>query len=248
MAIISCWSIYCPLRSCKLSSLACRCYYYEMTLSRQEDSRRSGGRANQKARTRTALLQAAADLVREGKPPSMPEAADRALVSVATAYRYFPTAEDLWWEASNMAIGHHGNLAEAERRVEEVGPDPQARLEALIRSVGFAMLDDQVPYRRITKTALEQWFRQADASDRERVPIRQGRRNEQIKNVIAPLHGQLPKKDIDRITHALGLVVGTEAMIALIDAVGLDTPTAKKTLLDAGRWLLGGALAELTDT
>ena len=93
----------------------------------------------------------------------MPEAADRALVSVATAYRYFSSAEDLWWEASNEAFGDQGTLAEAERRVEAAGTDPQARLEALIRSVGFRMLDDQVPYRRIAKTALEQWFRQADA-------------------------------------------------------------------------------------
>jgi hypothetical protein len=31
------------------------------------------------------------------------------------------------------------------------------------------------------------------------------------------------------------------------DAVGLDVPTAKESLLDAGRWLVSGALAELTD-
>jgi hypothetical protein len=65
--------------------------------------------------------------------------------------------------------------------------------------------------------------------------------------VIAPLEAQLPKKDLDRIAHALGLVVGSEAMISLIDAVGLDVPAAKKTLLDAGRWLLAGALAELSE-
>jgi hypothetical protein len=139
-------------------------------------------------------------------------------------------------------------LAEAEARIEAAGSDPPARLDALIRSLGFEMLDDQVPYRRIAKTALEQWFRQADASDGERVPIRQGRRKDQINHVIAPLHEKLPKKDVDRIARALGLVVGTEAMIALTDAVGLDVPAAKRTLLDAGRWLLAGALAELDHT
>jgi AcrR family transcriptional regulator len=218
-----------------------------MALSRQEVSRNSGGRANQKTRTRTALLNAAAELVREGKPPSMPEAADRALVSVATAYRYFSSAEDLWWEASNQAFGQQSSLARAEQRIEAAGSDPQARLEALIRSVGFEMLDDQVPYRRIAKSALEQWFRQAAASPGERVPIRQGRRNQQIRNVITPLEAQLPKKDLDRIAHALGLVIGSEAMISLTDAVGLDVSAAKRTLLDAGRWLLAGALAELCE-
>jgi AcrR family transcriptional regulator len=221
-------------------------YYYEMNLSRQETFRSNEGRANQKARTRAALLQAAAELVRQGRPPSMPEAADRALVSVATAYRYFSSAEDLWWEASNVALGWQATLDEARQRVEAAGSDPHARLEALIRSLGFAMLDDQVPVRQIAKGALEQWFRQADKPDSERVPIRQGRRNEQIRNVVAPLAGKLATKDIDRIARALGLVVGTEAVIALTDAVGLDVPAAKRTLLDAGRWLITGALAELT--
>jgi AcrR family transcriptional regulator len=175
----------------------------------------------------------------------MPEAADRALVSVATAYRYFPSAEDLWWEASNMAIGLEGMLAEIEQRVEEAGSDPQARLEALLRVIAFRMLDDQVPYRRIAKASQEQWFRQADAPDSERVPVREGRRNAQIRDVLAPLDTQMSENDVDRIAHALGLVVGTEAMIALTDAVGLDVPAAKTTLLDAGRWLLAGAIAEL---
>lgn len=175
----------------------------------------------------------------------MPEAADKALVSVATAYRYFPSAEELWWEASNAAFGDQAVFAQARDRVEAAGSDPQCRLEALVRVIGFQMLDDQMPYRRIAKSALDQWFRQADSPPGERVPIRQGRRNEQIRHVVAPLEGQLPKKDIDRIAHALGLVIGSEAMISLTDAVGLDTPTAKRTLLDAARWLLAGALAEI---
>lgn len=177
----------------------------------------------------------------------MPDAAERALVSVATAYRYFSSAEDLWWEAANAAFNYEGVGTQAEERIAAAGSDPQARLEALIRSVGFHMLDDQMPYRRIAKSALEQWFRQADEIPNQRVPIRQGRRNEQIRKVVAPLDGRLAKRDIDRVAHALGLVVGSEAMISLTDAVGLDAPAAKKTLLDAARWLLAGALAELDD-
>jgi len=216
-----------------------------MVLSRQEESRNNRERVNQKARTRSALLQAATELVAEGKQPSMPEAADRALVSVATAYRYFSSAEDLWWEASLAAMA--ATMAEADERVEAAGTDPEARLEALIRSVQFRMLDDQMPYRRITLTAQEQWFRQADAPDDERVPIRQGRRNGQIRVAIAPLQGQLRRKDFERIARALGLIIGSEALISLTDAVGLNVPTAKATFLDAGRWLLAGALAELTE-
>jgi hypothetical protein len=45
----------------------------------------------------------------------------------------------------------------------------------------------------------------------------------------------------------LTLVIGSEAMLTLIDAVGLDVPTAKRSMLDSGRWLPAGALAELSD-
>jgi AcrR family transcriptional regulator len=216
-----------------------------MTLSRQEAARTNSGRVNQKIRTRTALLQAAAELAGEGRPPSIPEAAERALVSVATAYRYFSSAEDLWWEASSGAMER--TVTEAEQGMEAAGNDPRKRLETLVRGVGFQILDDQVPYRRIALIVQEQWFRQADRPPREGVPVRQGRRNAQIRHAIAPLEGQIPNKDLDRIAHALALIIGPEAMISLIDAAGLDVPTAKKTLLDAGRWILDGALAELTD-
>jgi AcrR family transcriptional regulator len=173
----------------------------------------------------------------------MPDAADRALVSVATAYRYFSSADELWWEASSDAL--LGATFGIDERIEAAGSDPLARLDALQRTVGFRMLEDQVPYRRVTKTALEQWFRQADEPSSERVPVREGRRNEHIRKVVAPLNGQLSTEDVDRIAHALGTVFGTEVMIALTDAVGLDVEDAKQTLLDAGRWLLSGALSEL---
>jgi len=218
-----------------------------MTVSRQDSPLRNGTRTNQKARTRAALLQAATDLFREGRSPSMPEAADRALVSVATAYRYFSSAEDLWWEATQAAVFQQ-TFDETLERTKAAGPDPQARLEAAVRSNSFAMIDDPVPFRRIAQIALELWFRQRDPADDREIPNRAGRRNELISEVLSPLGGTLPEREFDRIANALGLVLGTEAMIALIDAVGLDAPTAKDALLDAGRWLLAGALAELADS
>lgn len=129
--------------------------------------------------------------------------------------------------------------------IEAAGTDPQSRLEACVRAIGFNMLDDQIPYRRLAKAALDQWFKQAEAPDEEQAPVRQGRRDQRIAMVVAPLRGRVAKKDIDRIAHALGVIVGTDSMIALTDGMGLDVPEAKKALLDASRWLLVGGLAEL---
>jgi AcrR family transcriptional regulator len=189
-------------------------------------------------------LHAAIELVREGRPPSMPEAAERALISVATAYRYFPSAEELWSEAASEALFQPA-LQQADTAMQRAGDDPRDRLEALVRATGFRMLDDQAPYRRLAKASLELWFGQLDTPEGQKLPVREGRRNRQIARVVEPLRERLPKRDVDRIAHALGVVIGTEAMIALTDGVGLSVPEAKKAMLDAGRWILAGALSEL---
>src|SRR5512140_3415920 len=58
------------------------------------------GRPQQRRRTRMALLSAAAKLLAAGKTPSVTEVADAADVSRRTAYRYFPTQDQLLVEAA----------------------------------------------------------------------------------------------------------------------------------------------------
>jgi len=202
-------------------------------------------RSNQQLRTRTALINAATELLREGRAPSMPEAAERALVSNATAYRYFSSAEELWQEASRTAAQFGPMLDEADAHMIEAGEDPHARLEIAVREVGWRMLDDQLPCRLLAKSALDRWFSQATLPPDERVPVREGRRNRQSRRVVEPLEGKLSPGDLRRLEAALGVVLGTDSMLALTDAVGLDVDTAKEVMLDAARWLLAGALAEM---
>src|SRR6516164_10516299 len=61
-------------------------------------TREAGGRANQKTRTRRAIVDACRELVRTGSDVTMPEVANLALVSEATAYRYFPDLVSLLGE------------------------------------------------------------------------------------------------------------------------------------------------------
>lgn len=202
-------------------------------------------RSNQKARTRAALLAAAIDLVREGRPPSMAEAAERAMVSVATAYRYFPSADDLWFEAAESAADMQPMLDASQAAVDAAGTDPLRRLEVLTRTSSFYMLENQAPFRRLARAALDQWFSQRETPEADATPVREGRRNALIAQVLEPLAGDLPPEQLERLAHALGAVVGTDVMIALTDGVGLDVDTAKVAMLDACRWMLTGALAEL---
>src|SRR5512135_1119926 len=61
---------------------------------------KSAARANQQYRTRKDLLAAAARLMQAGRRPSLEDVAAAALVSRATAYRYFPDLEVLLAEAA----------------------------------------------------------------------------------------------------------------------------------------------------
>ncbi len=216
-----------------------------MTLSRQEESvTKISGRVNQKARTRAALLAAAVELLREGHPPSVADAAERALVSVATAYRYFPTADDLWAEASYETIEFVARSAEVAELVLAAGDDPAARLDVVVREIGWRMLDNPMPYRTMAKLASDRWFVQQQASGEVGAPIREGRRNRFNEMVVQPLRATLTRAECDRLVAALNVAWGTEAAISLIDVSHLDVEQAKKVMLQTCHWVLAGALAD----
>ena len=107
------------------------------------------------------------------------------------------------------------------------------------------MLDDQAPFRRLAKAALDQWFSEAEAGLRrtDPGPRRSAQPSDRARRRAAPRPA--PRRGRRPAAHALGIIVGTDAMLALTDGVGLDVAEAKSALLDAGRWLIAGALAEL---
>src|SRR3954468_303918 len=94
-----------------------------------------GGRSNQKRRTRAAIVEAARDLVETGVEVTMPAIARAALVSEATAYRYFPDLPSLIREA---LAGAWPPPAEALRPVTD-STDPVERVafacEFLLRGI-----------------------------------------------------------------------------------------------------------------
>ena len=206
-----------------------------MTVSRQEASVTKSGRVNQKARTRAALLAAAVELVREGRPPSVPDAAERALVSVATAYRYFPTADDLWTEASFETMDFTELSADVEKAVDAAGDDAGARLD---------MLENPLPYRTMAKLASERWFAQQHAPTVESALIREGRRHHWNQRIVEPLRGTLTDAERRRLVAALDVAWGTEAAISLIDVAGLEVEEAKRVMLQTAQWVLAAGLAD----
>src|SRR5215210_4385026 len=111
------------------------------------------GRVNQKRRTRAAIVAAAMELVEQGQSPTVAEVADAALVSRATAYRYFPTQEYLLFEAALEST-----RSDIDRELDEstLPEDPEARLEILIDALQERIVDKEAAFRTMLSLSLEQ--------------------------------------------------------------------------------------------
>lgn len=188
------------------------------------------GRSNQKRRTRRALLDAASQLMRQGHTPSLEEIAEEALVSRATAYRYFPSAEALLVEASlDLA------MPDAEELFRGVPSDLAARVKRLDAAVDAMIRANEPALRAMLINAL-QLSLAADARD---LPARQNRRSPLIEAALEPARDVIEPESFDRLGKALALVVGTEARVVCKDVLQLSE--AETRALKS--WMIGALVA-----
>jgi AcrR family transcriptional regulator len=184
-------------------------------------------RPNQRRRTRKDLLEAASRLMKLGLSPSLEDIAQEALVSRATAYRYFPSVEAL--------------LLEASIHLEMPGPealfppgssaDPLARLERLDAAMDEMMAANEGPLRLMLANALQRVVR--GELDGE-APPRQNRRGPLIEAALEPARDQFAPADLDRLGKILALIIGTEAMVVFKDVLQVDEAEAR----DVRQWAI----------
>jgi AcrR family transcriptional regulator len=166
-----------------------------------------GARANQQLRTRQDLLRAAARLLQSrGAAPSLDDVAAEALVSRATAYRYFPSIEALLAEAPL-----DGEVPTPESLFAGVKTaDAEARVD-LAEAALHRMVYANAP--RLKAMLVHSLRAGAGAG----APVRQNRRSALIQAALAPVRDQLDKAAYGRLCAALALVFGTESMVVLTD-------------------------------
>lgn len=174
------------------------------------------GRANQKARTRKAIVDACRELTRSGAEVTMPKVAERALVSEATAYRYFPDLVSLLQEA-----------------LAGVWPQPEQALAPVAGSrdpaerVAFAaeyLLKGVHAYEGSVRAMIAHTLTVAGAA-RARPGIRFGL----IDYALAPFEGGesgLPPDTMTQLKLDLAVAVSAEAFFTLTDLCGLPPASA----------------------
>lgn len=185
------------------------------------------GRPNQKTRTRKDLLQAASRLMKQGRSPSLEEIAEEALVSRATAYRYFPSVEALLVEAAV-------DVATPEASVlfrDDTSRDPVERVQRAEAAVHDVIVANEPLLRTMLAHAIQ---RGIQSDENASLPRRQNRRTPLIEAALAPARDQFKPADLKILTKALGFIMGPESVVVAKDVLQLDDAETRKLK----RWVI----------
>ncbi len=187
----------------------------------------AGGRTNQKERTRSAIVAAARHLIETGAEITMPTVARAAMVSEATAYRYFPDLVTLLQESF---VGLWTGPEDALRPIEDVA-DPVERVAFASRLLLGEVLRYQGAVRAMISAAIT----------RPEVATRPGRRFGLIDHALAPATG-LDAASLARLKLDLAIVVSAEALFTLTDLCGLTGEEAIDSAVRTARTIAAAAL------
>jgi AcrR family transcriptional regulator len=197
--------------------------------------RRPPERGNQRYRTRKDLLAATARLMRDGRKPSLEEVAAAALVSRATAYRYFPNVAALLAEASVDLAVPDGQALFA----DDPSVDPEERVDRAEAAMHRMVLENEAALRHMLASAL---VRAAEGPAGDGVPLRQNRRTPLIEAALAPARGRFDDGSYAKLRAALAMIFGPESMVVSRDVLRLDDGTAREVKSWAVRALVRAAL------
>lgn len=183
----------------------------------QADS--SGKRPGRAELVRAALVEAACALLAEGATPTVTEAADRAGISRATAYRHFASNERLLAEAVLDRVATE--MVALKLPAADTPEEAAALLVDRVMDLVLANLD---LFRLMLRLSLE-----PGAGQRGR------RRLGWARRVLEPHAGALREGALDDLVPMLALLLGPETQIALQDTAGQDAERTRELACKAAR-------------
>jgi AcrR family transcriptional regulator len=190
------------------------------------------GRTNQKERTRAAIVAAAREAIASRGEVTMPDVARRALVSEATAYRYFPDLASVLREAL-------AGIWDSPQRAME----PVARSGDPVERIGFAaefLLREVLAYQGAVRAMI------SASITRPAAAVRPGRRFGLIDEALRPLNDTMALRQpeqFEQLKRGLAVVVSAEALFTLTDLCGLAPEEAIASAAGTARSLTAAALA-----
>lgn len=179
-------------------------------------------------------MECAAKLLKEGKTFTVADVADKAKVGRTTAYRYFPSAEQLSVHASLHAI------TEVEKK--NIGLELEGamslyeRLRRVIEASHKSIKDHEHVYRTMLRESL--------SGEEPDLPRRSGARKAVLEAAIGSLRRELGDKRYERLTAALSLFLGVEAAVVMRDVVKVPDDYAREIKVWGANVILQAMLLE----
>lgn len=167
--------------------------------------------------------------MQNGLSPSVSEVAEEAEVSRSTAYRYFPTKEAMVRAVVGETLGP---ILEWESDAQS----PEERVGDLIRSSFPRIVANEATFKAALRTELENAAAAKPTNDEE--PLR-GHRLDLISRALESVE---PSTDKEKLTNALAVLFGVEALTVLRDICGLDGEHAEEVVAWSAETLTRAAL------
>lgn len=201
-------------------------------------SQASKERLNQKARTRTALLESARTLVREGHRPTVEEAALAAGISKRTAYRYFDSQDHLLADAA--LEGLRPKIAEMLDAVS-ASDGVHSRVTSLARALSNLSTEHDSELREMIRASLN---RGASKGQPGAPPMRGSRRLDWIRTALQPLDDTFSADQMAKLTDALAVCLGIDASMVLRDICGVTGAEAEDLMVWMATTMIDKAINE----
>jgi AcrR family transcriptional regulator len=200
-----------------------------------------GGRYRQRRRTRAAIVDAAARLLKDGRTPSMAEVAEAADVSRRTLYQYFPTLDHLLLDATLGTLSGE-TVPRAIEAALAAGGDDAERVANAIGAIAAESARQMTAGRSLIRlTVGGPPPEKADAAGAGGAK-RGFRRVAWLEQATAPLKDVLSPGHLEHLITALAMVAGWEALIVLSDIRGLTPGQQQEIVTWSARALIDAAL------
>jgi len=200
-------------------------YHKTMTASYE-----ATGRAQQKSRTRRALVDAARGVLADGEQPTVEVVARAAGISRTTAYRYFSSSDALVRAA-------HPEVQSTSLLGDDPPADVQERLDVVLTE-HFRIIREWEPQLRASLAASLRPGGPEQA-------LRQGRAIGWIFEALSPLGGELAKREVRHLAVRIRSVAGIESMVWLVDVGGLSRKRAFEVMRRNAHAVLDEAMREV---
>lgn len=209
--------------------------YYDTTVTL---TRKAGGqhrRFRQRERTRGLLVKAASELIQAGEIPTVTAVAEAAQISRRTAYRYFPSQEQLLTEAAIK-------IAQPLVSDTKFPEDLTTRIRLLVATLQRFVYGNESVLRTFVRLTADHASGQKVGGEDSK-PARRSR-VEWIRTALAPVRKRLGAKEFERLVSALSLCVGIEPVMVLTNLRGLSEKEGTRVSLWAAETLVAGALEQ----